>query len=136
MGTQGAGTSFPGDLVLDAGALIAFERGDQHVKGVLRTALALDARIFIPTSALAQVWRGGPWAAPLARLLDAGEVDLLGERRAKEIGLRLGDRGKTDVIDAHVVSCALEFRAAIATSDPRDIQALARPGEQLTLISV
>jgi hypothetical protein len=137
MGAQGNGKGFPGDLVLDAGALIAFERGDRHVKAILTTALALKSRIFVPASVLAQVWRGGPGAAPLARLLEAGQVvDPLAETRAKEIGLRLGERDANDVVDAHVVCCAVQFRAAIATSDPKDIRALAAPGEQLALIAI
>ena len=136
MGPQGTGKGFPGDLVLDAGALIAHERGDERVKGLLRNAVALRARVFVPASALAQVWRGGPAAAPLAWLLDGSEIDPLEERRAKEVGLLLGERRTADVADAHVVCCASEFRATIATSDPDDIEALAKPGETLTLISL
>lgn len=136
MGAQRNGKGFPGDLVLDAGALIAFWRGDRAIKAILTTALALRSRIFVPTSVLAQVWRGGPGVATLVRLLDAGEFDPLVETRAKEIGLRLGERAASDVVDAHVVCCAVEFQAAIATSDPEDIQALAAPGEQLTLIAI
>jgi hypothetical protein len=96
----------------------------------------MKSRVVLPASVLAQVWRGGPRAAPLAQFLEAGEVDSLEEGRAKEIGLRLGDRETSDVTDAHVVCCATEFKAIIATSDPRDIQALVRPGERLTLIPV
>jgi hypothetical protein len=136
VGTQGIGKGFPGDLVLDAGALIAFERGDHEVKAILWGALALSSRVTVPASALAQVWRGGPGSASLARLIDAGEVDPLDEERAKEIGVRLGLRDASDVADAHVVCCALEQRATVATSDSDDIQALAKPGESLTLIPI
>lgn len=34
MGEQGTGESVSGDLVLDAGALIALERGDGRLSGV------------------------------------------------------------------------------------------------------
>jgi rRNA-processing protein FCF1 len=136
MGAQGNGKGFQGDVVLDAGALIAFERGDARVKSILANALALKSRIFVPASVLAQVWRGGPAAAPLKRLLDASEVDALAGTRAKEIGTRLGERDASDVVDAHVVCCATELRAAIATSDRNDIQALMGSGEQLTLIAI
>ena len=90
----------------------------------------------IPASVLAQVWRGGPKAARLARLVAASEIDSLGEDRAKEIGVRLGARGGSDVADAHVACCAVERRAVIATSDRDDIEALIEPGEPVHLIAV
>lgn len=136
MGSQGTGKGVPRDVVLDAGALIAFERGDEYLKAVLRCVLATRARVIIPTTALAQVWRGGPGSAPLARLVDAGEVEPLGEERAKEVGVRLGSRGASDVADAQVVCSAIKHRAAVATSDSDDIRALVEPGERLTLIAV
>lgn len=116
--------------------MIAFERGDSEVMGVLDSAFALDARIIVPTTALAQVWRGGPRSASLARLVDAGEVDSLDEERAREVGVRLGQRDARDIADAHAVCCAVESRAAVVTSDPDDIGALADSGEALTLIAV
>lgn len=136
MGAQGTGKGLPGDLVFDAGALIAFERGDRDVALILKSALAFGSRVIVPAGALAQVWRGGSRSAPLARVVDAAEVEPLGEARAKEVGERLGLRGGTDVTDAHVVCCALEYRAAVATSDSDDIRALAEPGETVTLIEV
>ena len=136
MGSQGTGKSISRDVVLDAGALIAFERGDENLKSILHGVLATRARVIIPTTALAQVWRGGPGSAPLARLVDASEVEPLDEERAKEVGVRLGFRGASDVADAQVVCSAVEYRAMVATSDSDDIRALAEPGERLTLIAV
>jgi hypothetical protein len=136
MGPQGTRTGFPGDLVLDAGALIAFERGDDRVRAILNGALALSSRIIIPATVLAQAWRGGPGSALLARLLAAGEVDSFDERRAKDCGVRLGIREASDIADAHVVCCATELRSSVVTSDSDDILRLAHPGERLTLISV
>jgi predicted nucleic acid-binding protein len=104
--------------------------------GMLWGAIALAFQVVIPASALAQAWRGGPRSASLARLIDASEVDSLDEERAKEVGLRLGLRGASDVSDAHVACCAAEHRATIATSDPEDIRALAMPGEHVALIPV
>jgi hypothetical protein len=116
--------------------LIALERGDQEVVAILWGAISMALNVVIPASALAQVWRGGPRSASLARLVAASEVDPLHEERAKEVGLRLGLRGATDVSDAHVICCASEYRATVATSDPGDIEALAMPGERLGLIAV
>jgi predicted nucleic acid-binding protein len=136
VGDKGTETGVAGDLVLDAGALIALERGDREIVAILWGAIAMAFQVVIPATALAQVWRGGPRSASLARLVHAGEVDPLTEERAKEVGLRLGLRNASDVSDAHVACCASEHRAAVATSDPDDIQALAMPGERLALIPV
>jgi predicted nucleic acid-binding protein len=136
MGPQGTGKGVQGDVVLDAGALIAFERGNDEVRAILRTSLALGFRLIVPASVLAQAWRGGPRSAHLTRLLDAGEVDPLDEQRAREVGVRLGLRQASDLADAHVVCCAVEHRAMIATSDEDDIRGLAGPRERLTVIPV
>ncbi len=136
MGAPRTGKGFPGDLILDAGALIALERGGPEIKAILRGARALGSRVIVPASALAQVWRGGSRSAVLARLAAAGEIDLLDEDRAKEVGVRLGVCSATDIADAHVVCCAYAHRAAVATSDSDDIRALADPGQVLTLIAV
>lgn len=136
MGAKRAGAGISGDLVFDAGALIALERGDRRVAALLRGAGDLGLRILVPASALAQVWRGGQHSAWMGRLLDAWHVDSLDERRAKEVGLRLGQRGGADIADAHVVCCGLEHRAAIVTSDEGDIRDLMRPDEALVVVPV
>jgi hypothetical protein len=92
--------------------------------------------VVIPASIVAEVWRGGSRAAPLARLFDASEIDPLDEMRAREVGVRLGARAVKDVGDSHVVCCALARDAKIVTSDPEDMRALAEPGESLSVISI
>jgi len=72
----------------------------------------------------------------VARAVDSAEVDSLDEERAKEVGARLSQRGAADIADAHVVCCAVERQASIATSDQRDLRALAGPDEALVLIPV
>jgi predicted nucleic acid-binding protein len=136
MGTQGIEQGLRGDLVLDAGALIALERGSEAVAALAEQVAEIGATAVVPASALAQVWRGGPRSAPLARLIDGCEGDSLDEDRAKEVGERLGARGASDIADAHVVCCALQHRAAVVTSDPADMEALVEAGERLTLVSI
>ena len=92
--------------------------------------------IVIPTSALAQAWRGGPRSARLARLMSGSTSDALDETRAREVGERLGRRGKVDIADAHAVCCALERDAELVTLDPDDMEALVDLGGELTLVSV
>jgi hypothetical protein len=135
-GSGGAAETPEGALVLDAGALIAFERGDRRIRALLMLADKTRDGILVPASALAQVWRGGARSAPLVRLIAAGKVDSLDELRAREVGERLGRRDKSDIADAHVVCCALDRDADLITSDPEDMEALAGPGEEFTLVSV
>jgi hypothetical protein len=136
MGEKGNGEGSQGAFVLDAGALIAFERFEERIETFLEEVLEGDDEIVIPASALAQVWRGGPRSARLARLMAGSLGDPLDEARAKEVGERLGDRDRADVADAHVVCCALDRVAIAITSDPDDIEALAEPAEKLILVSV
>jgi predicted nucleic acid-binding protein len=136
MGAQGNEQGAESRFVLDAGALIGFERGSGMVSALLEDAEEYGDEVVIPASVLAQVWRGGAKAARLARLVNASEVDDLSESRAKEVGGRLGSRGGRDVVDAHAVCCAAERGAAIVTSDPDDTEALLEPGEGVELIRV
>jgi hypothetical protein len=124
------------NLVLDAGALIGFERGSMIVAVLIEQAKERGDAVVIPASALGQVWRGGPKAARLARLVAASQVDPLGECRAKEVGMRLGDRGRNDVADAHVICCAVAREAAVATSDVSDMESLVESGETVPLMPV
>jgi hypothetical protein len=136
MGTEGIGEGLGRNLVLDAGALIGFERGSRMMAVLLEQADECGDAVVIPASALGQVWRGGPKAARLAMLVEAAQVDTLDEGRAKEAGKRLGDRDGDDVADAHVVCCAVEHKAVVATSDVDDMESLLKPGEPVRLMAV
>lgn len=90
----------------------------------------------VPATALARAWRDGPRSAPIARLVDGGEVDALDEEGAKEVGRRLEARGRRDVAGAQVVCGALRHGAAVVTSDPDGIRALVDPSEPLDVFAV
>jgi hypothetical protein len=64
-------------LCLDAGALIALDRGEARVLHLLDRARALGAALEIPAGVVAQVWRGGRQAR-LARFLAADGVLVVG----------------------------------------------------------
>jgi predicted nucleic acid-binding protein len=123
-------------LVLDTGALIAVERYDRSIWAILAEARERGTETVVPTTVLAEAWRGGPRSAPIARLLDACTLDALDEPRAKEVGIRLGARGGSDVPDGHVACVATTRKAVVATSDPDDIAALAEPGAAIPLIAL
>jgi len=122
-------------LTLDSGALIAAEKGDRRFWALWKEALDRGATVTVPAAVLAQVWRGNN--VVIARLLEGCDVETLTEERAKQVGRRLAAARSSDVIDAFVVIGAVARRDAVVTSDPSDIDRLARGLRQkLTVVSV
>ena len=113
-------------LTLDAGALIAFDRNDRRLVGLLARALEHRQGLVVPAGVVGQVWRDGRRQARLARLLAAPDVvvESLDDHRAREAGQLCGVRRTSDVIDASVVLCARARGHRIVTSDPEDIRRL------------
>ena len=113
-------------LTLDAGALIAFERGDRAVVAIVTRALQRKQILAVPAGVIAQVWRDGRRQASLARLLasDVVEIEPLDDARARAAGQLCGVTGTSDVIDASVVLCARARDHGVLTSDPDDITRL------------
>jgi predicted nucleic acid-binding protein len=123
-------------LTLDAGALIALERGDERVRALLqRVGAEPDATLHIPAGVLAQVFRDPRRQTRMARLLkqDRTSVVPLDDQTARVAGLLLGVRRRSDVIDASVVVCARRCRQGVVTSDPDDLHGL-DPKLRLTVI--
>ena len=113
-------------LTLDAGALIAFERGDRAVVAIVARALQRKQVLAVPAGVIAQVWRDGRRQASLARLLasDLVEIEPLDDARARAAGQLCGATGTSDVIDASVVLCARARDHGVLTSDPDDLTRL------------
>ena len=113
-------------LTLDAGALIAFERLDRRVVGILRKAVVTGLDIAVPSGVVGQVWRGGARQARLAQLLRSPgiEIEALDDQRARMAGQLCGLTGTSDVIDASVVLCARTRGHCVMTSDPDDLRRL------------
>jgi len=122
-------------LTLDAGALIAFDRGNRFVVSLLARSLELKLGIAVPSGALAQAWRDGRRQVRLARLLGSGQVEVaaLDDRRARAAGQLCGATGTRDIVDASVVLCARERGHSFATSDAEDLKSL---DAQIRLIPV
>lgn len=111
-------------LVLDAGALIAYERGDRTVRAFLERAGRTGIDVRTTTGAVAQVWRNGPRQVRLELILRGVlEVGLTRER-ARRVGTLLSRAGRCDVIDGSIVDAALDGDE-ILTTDSDDITALA-----------
>jgi predicted nucleic acid-binding protein len=111
---------------LDAGALIAVERGDRAV--VLRIAAALRRGLGVAVSAgaLAQVWRDGRRQVRLGRLLAGSDVEVvpLDAFAARAAGQLCGVAGTADVVDASVALCARARGHVVITTDPDDLRRL------------
>lgn len=116
----------PTGLTLDAGVLIAVERGDGRVRALLRRAVERQMRLAVPAAVLAQVWRDGARQVRLARMMASPEVEIvdLDADMARMCGVLLGRRGARDVVDASVVVCARRRQDAVVTSDADDLRLL------------
>jgi hypothetical protein len=92
-------------LILDAGALVAIERGERGVVG--------------------QVWRGGSGRqARLAAFMPGLQTVPLDASLGRRAGVLLGRARSADVVDAALVLLASDGDS-ILTSDPHDIAPLA-----------
>lgn len=111
--------------VLDAGALIALDRGDRDTWALLAAVHRTGQRPVVPAPAIAQAWRGGQRQARLARMLAGAELVLADGPLSRRAGELLGQSRTTDVLDA-LVALAAHDRPGyeVLTSDPGDIHHL------------
>jgi predicted nucleic acid-binding protein len=123
----------PTAVVLDSGALVAIERGDDMVRAFVQVAVGRGRTLVVPAPVVAEVWRGGVGRqARLARFLVAGvrrghvAVEPLDFAAAREVGLLLA-RADVSVADAAVAWAAVRRNGIVLTSDPNDIGRLLPP---------
>ena len=120
------GKAGPKAIVLDAGALIAFERAEARMRALLREALKVRARLIIPAAVVGQVFRDRATQVALRALLDGPttHVPPLDRTLAEAAGVLCGRAGTSDVIDASVVLTARREHAVVVTSDVEDFRRL------------
>jgi hypothetical protein len=125
MGTARAQTTSAG-VTVDAGALIALDKGDRRMIALLREILGQGLGVRVPSGVIGQAWRDGRRQVTLARLLRAREVEIvpLDGQLSRACGELCGIAGTSDVIDASVVITAKERNDVIVTSDPDDLRRL------------
>ena len=121
-------------LTLDAGALIAYERGGERIRAILAVAYERGHVPSIPAMALAEVWRGDAKDARVARLIKACSVKPVDERLARAAGRLRRNTRDSSAIDACIAVGVRRRRDALATSDPNDMRALL--GRDFTIIAV
>lgn len=114
----------------DTGVLIAAERNDRFVWALHRRLLEHGDAPSVPSTVLAQAWRGGP-QAQLSRLLAGCDLRAFTEAHARECGSLLARTSSSDIVDASAVIVARERGQDVLTSDPDDLvplsAALGRP---------
>ena len=64
-------------IVLDAGALIALDRGDKRIIALLQRALEQGRTLRVPAGVVGQAWRDGRVQVTLARFLRSHEVKIV-----------------------------------------------------------
>jgi hypothetical protein len=122
-------------ITFDAGGLIALDRNDRRVIVLLARAAERGMRITIPATALAQAIRNPARQARLCRLIRQPSTDLvaLDGPDATAAGRLLAITATADIVDAHVVVCAMRTAQAVVTSDEADLKRLS-PGLPMLLV--
>ncbi|MGQ0623991.1 MAG: hypothetical protein ACT4PP_04950 [Sporichthyaceae bacterium] len=111
--------------VLDAGALIALDRGDRDTWALIAEVHRQGLRPAVPAPIIAQAWRGGARQARLARALSGADQVAAHSALSFRAGDLLARSGTTDVLDALVALVAADRPGwEVLTSDPDDIHHL------------
>jgi hypothetical protein len=112
-------------LLLDAGALVAVERGDRETVALIKRELRAGRVPLTHGGVVGQVWRGGTGRqARLAALLRGVEIAPLDETLGRRAGVLLGRARRSDVIDAALVLLAGDGDLVLA-ADVADLGPLA-----------
>lgn len=106
-------------LLLDAGAFIALERGEQRIEFALRQQYARGEVPRTHGGIVGQVWRDQRQVR-VARVLRGVDTVPITLGLGRDAGRLLARSGTSDVIDAALVALA-EDGDVIVTSDPGDI---------------
>ncbi len=112
-------------LILDAGALVAVERGDRDTVALIKHELSAGRPPLTHGGVVGQVWRGGAGRqATLARLLPGLEIAPLDAALGRRAGMLLAKARTADVVDAALVLLGSDGDSVL-TSDPSDLAVLA-----------
>ena len=121
-------------LILDAGALVAVERGNRAMIARLRAAQQHGLDLRSNAMVVAQVWRDRHGRqAGLAQMLRAVDVRAVSPDDGRRAGVLLGMTGTSDPVDATVVLLASPGDR-IVTRDPQDLAALAEAAANRAVI--
>jgi len=110
-------------IVYDASILVAADRNERRVWAEHRVRTKAGLPPLVPAPVVAQVSRAAT-QANLRRFLRGCEVVPFDEADAHSAGALLAAAGTSDVVDAAVVTLAIERGANVLTGDGGDIRLL------------
>ncbi len=108
-------------LVLDAGVLIAHERGDRSPAAWLDRAAREGVDIAVAAPTITEVWRDGSRQARLARLLNVCRIIDCDRQLARSGGEIMARANSRESLDAIVVATAVLVGGAVLTDDLSDL---------------
>jgi predicted nucleic acid-binding protein len=124
------------NVILDAGALIAADRGSVRVQSWLELARRNNQTLRTPSPVVGRAWRDGTRQALLARLLKYVDVIPVDEDAARRAGELLATTGGSDVVDA-LVALTAGYGDTVLTSDPDDLRRLVEgTGHRVRVVAV
>ena len=111
-------------MILDAGVLIAIDRGERAAQSFLAASVEEGTVVRTAAPVVAQVWGDGRRQARLARFLDTIDVHDFTRTDALVVGGILLRSRTADVVDAHIVALAVRLQDSIITADALDFLSL------------
>ena len=108
-------------MILDTGFLISVDRSEKSARAFLAAASRSETALHTTHPVVAQVWRG-PRQARLAAFLKTIPIHPFDDGRP--VGHLLAQTRTSDVVDAHLVICAIRLGHDILTGDPDDLTTL------------
>jgi predicted nucleic acid-binding protein len=115
----------------DTGMLIALQGRNQFALQCLALLRNQRARITIPSTVVAEFWRGEG-----RRLLEIGEIEPLTPRLAEAAGELLAATRRANAIDATVVASAAQRGDQVFTKNEGDLEVLAAQVDGVEVVRV
>ena len=124
------------NLVLDAGALIAIDRGDRRTAALIELGRRSAANLVTTAPVVGQAWRSGSRQARLARSMSMIDVRTVSLRDGQDAGELLGEARSSDIVDALLATIVLPGDQVL-TSDPEDLpRILGARGVETRIVTV
>ena len=111
-------------MILDAVVLIAVDRDEPDAKDFIEAARLEGEPLRTTAPVVAQVWRDGSRQARLSRFLPVLDVRPFTAEHISLVGTLLRHFGASDVVDAHLLACAIHLDDTIITADLNDFTRL------------
>ena len=122
--------------MLPSGALIAIDRHERDIIGLIELGRRSSARLVTVAAVVGQVWRNGARQARLSRALSTIDVRPVAIADAKAAGELLAKANTSDVVDA-LLALAAHPGDQLLTSDPGDMRTLlGARGITVTVVAV